>query len=86
MTLSRFIIDRCPRINIGYADDTVLITDTGRKLYSPLDSVVEKRTINLQKTECLIIGKRKISKCELECGELFKTVTEVLISGYFNRR
>ena len=50
--------------NIRYADDTVLIADSEENLQRLLDITIEKSeemglTLNVKKTECMVISKKK---------------------------
>ena len=49
--------------NIRYADDTVLIADSEENLQRLLDITIEKSeemglTLNVKKTECMVISKK----------------------------
>ena len=73
--------------NLRYADDIVLIADSREKLQEMLDKIVqhsEERglSINLQKTECMVVSKRESAPaCELEIGN--KPVKQVEFFIYF---
>ncbi len=72
--LPGFIIGGHNLNNIRYADDTVLIADTEKKLQNLLQKVAkesEKKglSINYKKTECMVISKRMSPKCDLKVGD-----------------
>ena len=70
--------------NIRYADDTVLIADSEENLQRLLDITIEKSeemglTLNVKKTECMVISKKAIvPSCNLQSrGQQNKTSKEV---------
>ena len=67
--------------NLRYADDTALIAESESKLQEELNTVVESSrrkglSINVKKTECMVISKDKTEKrCSLKIGdEMIKQV------------
>ena len=75
--------------NIRYADDTVLIADSVENLQRLLDITIEKSeemglTLNVKKTECMIISKKAIApSCNLQSrGQQIKLVKKFKYLGY----
>ncbi|MGX9987587.1 reverse transcriptase domain-containing protein [Soonwooa purpurea] len=71
--LPGFIIGGHNLNNIRYADDTVLIADTEKKLQELLQKVAKESagkglSINYKKTECMVISKKTNQKCTLQVG------------------
>ncbi|GFO12049.1 retrovirus-related pol polyprotein line-1 [Plakobranchus ocellatus] len=74
--------------NLRYADDTVLIAESGKQLQKLLDTVVfeSKRmglSLNVKKTECMVISKKSSNpKCNLiSKGEKIKQVIKFKYLG-----
>ncbi|GFO36225.1 retrovirus-related pol polyprotein line-1 [Plakobranchus ocellatus] len=75
--------------NLRYADDTVLISESGKRFQKLLDSVVLESermglSLNVKKTECMVISK-KSSNCKsnlVSKGEKIKQVTKFKYLGY----
>ena len=75
--------------NIRYADDTVLIADSEENLQRLLDITIEKSvemglTLNVKKTECMVISKKTIApSCNLQSrGQQIKLVKKFKYLGY----
>ncbi|GFN87873.1 endonuclease-reverse transcriptase [Plakobranchus ocellatus] len=75
--------------NLRYADDTVLIAESGKQLQKLLNTVVLESdrmglSLNVKKTECMVISKKSSSpKCNLVSkGEKMKQVTKFKYLGY----
>ncbi|GFN81373.1 retrovirus-related pol polyprotein from type-1 retrotransposable element r2 [Plakobranchus ocellatus] len=75
--------------NLRYADDTVLLAESGKQLQKLLDTVVLESermglSLNVKKTECLVISKKPFnSKYNLVSkGEKIKQVTNFKYLGY----
>ena len=66
--------------NIRYADDIVLISNSEDNLQEMLDLIVERSSevglsVNLKKTECMIVTKKNLEKMRLSVrGEVVKQV------------
>ncbi|GFO15376.1 retrovirus-related pol polyprotein line-1 [Plakobranchus ocellatus] len=75
--------------NLRYADDTVLIAESGKQLQKLLDTAVLESermglSLNVKKTECMVISKKSSNpKCNLVSkGEKIKQVTKFKYLGY----
>ncbi|GFN87735.1 hypothetical protein PoB_001424100 [Plakobranchus ocellatus] len=75
--------------NLRYADDTVLIAESGKQLQKLLDTVVLESermglSFNVKETECMVISKKSSNpKCNLVSkGEKIKQVTKFKYLGY----
>ncbi|GFN84614.1 retrovirus-related pol polyprotein line-1 [Plakobranchus ocellatus] len=75
--------------NLRYADDTVLIAESGKQLQKLLNTVVLESermglSLNVKKTECMVISKKPSNpKCNLvRKGEKITQVTKFKYLGY----
>ena len=75
--------------NLRYADDTVLMAESDDQLQKLLDIVVlesEKLglTLNLKKTECMVVSKKSVNPncCLTSKGKKIKQVTKFKYLGY----
>ena len=71
--------------NLRYADDTVLIAKSEKRLQDLLDKVVEESkkkglTINYKKTECMVVSKREGQACALKIRD--NTIKQVKRFNY----
>ncbi|GFN73881.1 retrovirus-related pol polyprotein line-1 [Plakobranchus ocellatus] len=76
-------------LNLRYADDTVLMAESGEQLQKLLDTVVLESerlglSLNVKKTECMVISKKSSNpKCNLvRKGEHIKQVSKFKYLGY----
>lgn len=72
--LSEFIIDEYNLYNIRYANDTLLMAGTKRKLQKFLEKIKESKkkgpTINWKETNYMVASKGGRSRCELQIGDI----------------
>ena len=83
--LKGFIIGGQNIYNLRYADGTVLIAKSEKKLPDMWDKVVEESkkkglTIKCKKTECMVVSKRESPACALKIGD--NTIKQVQKLNY----
>lgn len=77
-------------LNIRYADDMVVITDTERKLHKLLQKVVKESVkkglnINCKKTECMVVSKRNRPTSKIRDNQNQTSMTTKISGKCFNR-